>query len=392
MAIRKFVILVAGHSPQDPGALGQGSTEAHETIQITDRVHRMLIPHPNIYVEVVPHSLDFVASTNWINARYKNLDDGVIVEIHKNSTVGATGIETFTGIGPDNWTMKLATDINNNLVAKSGLRNRGVKHSPFYLITNTNQRAVLVEAGFMQADPIDDAADARYALGIAKGVAAFFGEPLTVTPPAPKLPVSKRVPNAVKLPTPILFRVKPDTAQVWDLETNPDYRSTKTLKRGEDYRAFAYIEFNGTRYYQTQYSFGKNKTGINAIDVEVIPPIVKPSPDPTPTPVPPVIKPEPPKENPKEDIIVAFTAKDQAVLQAQAQGVIDSGNFAPVISDHIKTVAYFVTDSLAVLATLVLTVLGILGVMDAILALTLNGAIVAALIGFKQIFRISSKK
>jgi len=160
-----------------------------------------------------------------------------------------------------------------------------------------------------------------------------------------------------------------------------------------------------TKYsHLTDWGKGGNKVPTPPVVVPPKPPVVtppkppvvvppkEPTPVPTPTPVPPVIKPEPPKENPKEDIIVAFTAKDQAVLQAQAQGVINSGNFAPVISDHIKTVAYFVTDSLAVLATLVLTVLGILGVMDAILALTLNGAIVAALIGFKQIFRISSKK
>lgn len=177
MAIKKYVILIAGHSPADPGAMGQGKKEADETIQITNRVRDLLLPHPNVYVDVVPHNLDFVDSTNWINARYPGIDDGINVEIHKNSTAGATGVETFTGLGPDSITTRLATLINNELARVSGLRNRGVKQGNFYLITNSNQRAVLVEAGFMQMDPLDDAADARYAEGIANGICDFFGEP-----------------------------------------------------------------------------------------------------------------------------------------------------------------------------------------------------------------------
>lgn len=191
MAIRKYVILVAGHSPADPGALGQGKKEADETVQIVDRIHQLLLPHPNVFVEVVPHNLDYVDSTNWINSRYKNLDDGVIVEVHKNSTAGATGVETFSGLNPDATTTRLGTTINNELARVSGLRNRGFKQAALYLVTNTNQRAVLVEAGFMQADPLDDAADAKYATGIANGICDFFGEarPAVVVAPAPINPI-----------------------------------------------------------------------------------------------------------------------------------------------------------------------------------------------------------
>ncbi len=194
MAIQKYVILIAGHSPNaDPGALGQGSTEANETVQITNRVADLLLPHPNIYVDVVPHNLDYVDSTTWINSRLPNLDDGINVEIHKNSTIGATGVETFTGLNPDGETHRLATNINNELARVSGLRNRGVKSASLYLITNSNQRAVLVEAGFMQADPIDDSADARYAEGIANGICDFFGE---ARPAQVNVPVITPIPPA----------------------------------------------------------------------------------------------------------------------------------------------------------------------------------------------------
>lgn len=217
MAIRKFVILVAGHDIDgDPGAIGQGTQENIETVQIVDRVHALLAPHPNIVVVTVPHNLDYVDSTNWINKAYKNLDDGVIVEVHKNSAAGsATGIETFTGLGPDALTTKLATKVNDAQVASTGLRNRGVKQGNFYLITMSNQRAVLTESGFIKDDGVNDEWDAKYANGIANGICDFFGEarpkvnvplpaPVPTPPPAP-LPAA---------PKPVLYHVIVDGKQV----------------------------------------------------------------------------------------------------------------------------------------------------------------------------------
>ena len=86
--------------------------------------------------------------------------------------------------------------------------------------------------------------------------------------------VTQPVPAAVKLPTPLMFKVNIDKAEVWDLDTNPNYKSTKTLGRGDEFRAFAYIDFNNTRYYQTEYSFGKNKTGVNKNDLAPIDTVV----------------------------------------------------------------------------------------------------------------------
>lgn len=188
MAIRKMLILVAGHGGGDSGAIGQSKTEANETIDIVNKVYDLLAPHPDILVERVPHELDYVASTNWINSHYKNLDDGVIVEVHKNSfSAPANGIETFTGINPDATTTRLATLVNNAQVQATGLRNRGIKQGSFYLITASNQRAVLTESGFISngGDPVGDAANKKYALGIANGVCDFFGVARPNTAPKP---------------------------------------------------------------------------------------------------------------------------------------------------------------------------------------------------------------
>lgn len=87
------------------------------------------------------------------------------------------------------------------------------------------------------------------------------------TAPAPN--PTKPVPAAVKLPAPLKFKAKLAATQVWDLTTNPNYKSVKTLGKGEEFVAFAKIDFNGSTYYVTEYSFGKGfKQGVNAVDLE----------------------------------------------------------------------------------------------------------------------------
>src|SRR6187402_3146062 len=111
MAIQKRVILAAGHGGGDNGAQGQGTTEAHETVQITDRVAAYL-RDKGIDVQVVPHSLNLGATIDWINARFKNLNDGLAIEIHKNAG-GGTGSEVWTPSYPDDTSKDEATKITN---------------------------------------------------------------------------------------------------------------------------------------------------------------------------------------------------------------------------------------------------------------------------------------
>jgi hypothetical protein len=84
------------------------------------------------------------------------------------------------------------------------------------------------------------------------------------------------VPNAVPLSEgKLTMRAKLDKVQVWDLTTNPNYKSVKTLVKGETIDVVAFIDFNGTRYYVTQYSFDNGKkVGVNRNDVEIVQPVV----------------------------------------------------------------------------------------------------------------------
>lgn len=90
-------------------------------------------------------------------------------------------------------------------------------------------------------------------------------------PPKPPAPVNphRPVPAAVALEKPITIIAKLDKVEMWDLDTNPNYKSIKTFNKGDKIDVVAYIPFNDVKYYQTQHSFNRNKHGFNERDVDV---------------------------------------------------------------------------------------------------------------------------
>lgn len=81
-------------------------------------------------------------------------------------------------------------------------------------------------------------------------------------------PASKPVPYATKLSKPLKFKAKLDPTKVWDLTTNPNYKAATTLKKGSGFEAYAKIDFNGSTYYVTKYSFDKKlRVGVNSKDL-----------------------------------------------------------------------------------------------------------------------------
>jgi len=161
----KVVIICAGHGGGDSGAVGQGSTEAAETILITNKLYDLLAPDADILVERVPNELGLVESINWVNANYKNLvydyNDYLCIEIHKNSTINAHGIETWY-YGGDAASAELAQSIQTPLARYSGLPDRGIKPDTsnrfgrLGWIRDTDIPAVLIECGFISdgGDPL----------------------------------------------------------------------------------------------------------------------------------------------------------------------------------------------------------------------------------------------
>lgn len=182
MSIAKRVILAAGHGGGDSGAAAQGSTEYVENIQITDKVAYYLRQAGGIEIHVVPHTLNLGPSIDWVNARFKNVNDGIAIEIHKNAG-GGTGSEVWTPSHPDATAKAYSQTIADHLAKATGLPNRGVKYAQnnrwgrLGWCDDTNTYACLVEAGFIDVDPINDEMDNKYARGIANGILAYFGLP-----------------------------------------------------------------------------------------------------------------------------------------------------------------------------------------------------------------------
>lgn len=191
------IILAAGHGGGDSGATGQGTTEAAECIQITNRAADKLRADGRFEVVVVPHELNLVDEINWVNARYKNLEDGLCIEVHKNATVNGHGIESWFYSG-DARSQQIAQQMLDGIMTVPGMPvSRGVKGDAtnrwgsLGWIRETNPWAILLEMGFVSdgGDPIDDSADDRYAEGIYQGCLRVFGlgqkpAPAPV-PPAP---------------------------------------------------------------------------------------------------------------------------------------------------------------------------------------------------------------
>jgi hypothetical protein len=195
--MKRRVYLAAGHGAGDPGSSGQGTTEAAEAIQIVNRAATKLRADGQVEVIVVPHELGLVGAINWVNAHSNNLDDGLAIEVHKNATVNASGVEVWYW-GNDAGSRSLAEKALAGIMSVPGMpRSRGVKgdntnrHGSLGWIRQTTPWALLYEMGFISqgGDPVDDAADDRYAEGILMSVLRVHGlskRTIPVPTPAPK--------------------------------------------------------------------------------------------------------------------------------------------------------------------------------------------------------------
>lgn len=190
--MNKRIILAAGHGGGDPGSIGQGTTEAATVVDITNRLADKLRADGQVEVVVVPHELGLVDGINWINARYKSLNDGYCLEIHKNAAVGAHGVEVWFYSG-DAASQDKAQRILNGLVT-TGLPNRGVKgdatnrYGRLGFIRDTNPWAGLAECGFI-TDGGDFLDPDRYAEALKLGVLNLWDlKPVVKPAPVPTPP------------------------------------------------------------------------------------------------------------------------------------------------------------------------------------------------------------
>ena len=142
------VFLDAGHGGRDPGALGSGLKEKDINLSVALRVGELLT---NKGIEVA-HSrtddrfvdlADRAAMANGFGAH-------LFLSIHCNgfSNPSARGVETYCY--PSNSKgQKLAKLIQDSIVSRLSMTNRGVKEANFAVLRLTYMPAALVEMGFI---------------------------------------------------------------------------------------------------------------------------------------------------------------------------------------------------------------------------------------------------
>ena len=151
------VCIDAGHGGQDPGAVNGSKHEAVATLAIAKKVGTILKAKgcQIKYTRTKDKSLTLQERCDISNA----FDADVFVSIHLNAATNedAEGIETWRYKNVGERTKRLADNVQTQLIAMTGCRNRGVKTSEsLYVLKHTKASAVLVEAGF-----ISNAAEAK---------------------------------------------------------------------------------------------------------------------------------------------------------------------------------------------------------------------------------------
>lgn len=156
MSIKKICI-DAGHqgvgNGLDCGAVNKNFHEADATLAIAKKVQKKLKAKGySVKMTRTNEKALTLAQRCKISNEY---DADLFVSIHLNAATNksASGIETwrYTNVGKQ--TKELAENVQTELIAATGWKDRGVKKtSSFYVLKHTKASACLVEAGFISND------------------------------------------------------------------------------------------------------------------------------------------------------------------------------------------------------------------------------------------------
>jgi N-acetylmuramoyl-L-alanine amidase len=146
------IMLDAGHGFNTSGKRSpDGMREYEFNRAVANYAKELLDGYQNVTVYFA-HSdqTDIPLQQRTNNANRLGVD--IYVSIHANAAGNgwsdAHGIETFVYVSRPPLSVALATKIQNHLIARTGLRNRGVKTADFHVLRETNMDAVLIECGF----------------------------------------------------------------------------------------------------------------------------------------------------------------------------------------------------------------------------------------------------
>lgn len=149
------IMLDAGHGPNTPGKRSPDGMKEYEfNRRVADVMKTELEKYEGVTVYFAhddKRDMPLKERTDKANKIFVDL----FVSIHANANTGVMGawggIDTFIYKTNPVGARKLAEVIQRNLIAATGLRNRGVKTADFHVLRETNMTAVLIEHGFMDS-------------------------------------------------------------------------------------------------------------------------------------------------------------------------------------------------------------------------------------------------
>ncbi len=142
------VVIDPGHGGRDPGAVGIGGLREKDiNITVSRRIQASLQAAGinAVMTRSDDRELDLQPRVNIA----ERADADIFVSIHSNaismSRPDVNGLETYYYSSG----FRLAQTIQNNILQRTDLRDRGVRRARFYVLVNTSMPAVLVETGFV---------------------------------------------------------------------------------------------------------------------------------------------------------------------------------------------------------------------------------------------------
>lgn len=171
-----LIYLDPGHGGSDPGAVGSTAREKDIALAVARLAGSMLTSRG--FAVCYSRTSDVRVLVNSRTRQANRLGAAAFVSIHCNGAANATasGVETFA-YNRASRGYRLAQQIQQNLVAATGLADRGVKTANFAVLRDTAMPAALVELGFLTT-PVEEAllCDAawqqRAAAAIVQGIVA----------------------------------------------------------------------------------------------------------------------------------------------------------------------------------------------------------------------------
>ena len=145
---RVLVTIDPGHGGKDPGAIGIGGLREVDVVLPISLEMAEMLDQNGVQVQLTRDADFFVTLAN--RTRLANrIGSDLFVSIHANAAPGArpgaNGVETFYHTSG----RSLATAIQNSIMERFDMNDRGVKRARFYVLRTSRMPSALVEVGFV---------------------------------------------------------------------------------------------------------------------------------------------------------------------------------------------------------------------------------------------------